>query len=113
MKRHIPLKPVNSKRRSRSFDRAYGGDARTAWIAGQPCLACGKTPSENAHVTTGGMGRKADARWIVPLCAPCHLRCHKGRKTFEAQHNLDLGIWAVIIDARWEQHLATPSLPKK
>ena len=54
-----------------------------------PCLHCGMEPSEAAHLRlssaaygkTSGLGKKPDARWVLPLCAEHH---RLGRN---AQHN--------------------------
>jgi len=64
------------------MDRIYGSKERRRWIKSLPCLACclvspifalaDKWSCENAHVVTGGMGRKADASHIVPLCRTHH-----------------------------------------
>ena len=103
MKRTTPLKPRNPKRKAASFARAYGSPERVSWIQRQPCVLCGHTPSENAHVRTGGTGRKADARWIVPLCHVCHEHLHRvGIRTFEEGYGIILDHEAAIIDARWE-----------
>jgi hypothetical protein len=41
---------------------------------------------ELAHTENGGMGRKADARTLVPICAPDHRLLHTiGVKAFEAR----------------------------
>ena len=70
-------------RSSAEFARIYGSEDRVRWIASQPCCVCGSTPSEGHHVRSGGTGRKAHHRWIVPLCRPCHIRYHhRGRETF-------------------------------
>lgn len=52
---------------------------------------------EAAHVEgsgTGGMGRKADDIYTIPLCSFHHARRHQiGHRTFDNAHNLDaLGI---------------------
>ena len=101
-----PIAKVNPARKAKAFARAYGGAERVRWIQSQPCILCSQSPCENAHVTGGGAGRKADARWIVPLCHRCHAELHTiGQKTFEAKYG-DLMFWAQVIDARWEQYLA-------
>ncbi len=63
--------------------------------------------TEAAHATTGGMGRKSDAKWLVPLTgrlAPyvgrgpihqdaegLHRELHRiGIKSFEAKYGVDL-----------------------
>lgn len=72
-------KPKAKKRTASDFARVYGSKARVAWIAAQPCLGClsTATPCENAHIKSGGVGRKADYTQIVPLCAKCHRLQHQ------------------------------------
>ena len=81
-------------------------ELRQAWIGGwNEKTASGAGPCVNAHVKTGGTGRKADARWIVPLTAAEHDELHRiGQRSFEAKHGIDLAFQAAIIDARWEVH---------
>lgn len=111
--RKTPLRKRNPERKAREFTRAYGGEERVKWIAAQPCVVCGRTPSQNAHVRGGGAGRKADARWVVPLCDICHQSLHLfGQKTCEATWKIDLMHAAEIVDARWEVHLATQPKPE-
>jgi hypothetical protein len=52
-----------------------------AFIAEMPCLACGRSPVQVAHVrysepraakVNPGIGRKDD-EFVVPLCHDCHL----------------------------------------
>lgn len=69
-------KPKAKKRTTADFARVYGSKARVAWIAAQPCVACGKGPCETAHIKSGGMGRKADYTETVPLCSACHRLQH-------------------------------------
>jgi hypothetical protein len=79
--RRAPIKRggrIKTKKRSANeFRRIYGGRARVRWIAKLPCWACGYSgdiPRQNAHTTTGGTGRKADADTVIALCPPCHGR---------------------------------------
>lgn len=105
LKRKTAVKPVNPKRRGEAFLRAYGSEHRVAWIQAHPCIACGEIPSQNAHVRTGGTGRKADACWIVPLCDKHHKELHrKGVNTFEMTYHFALDIYAQIIDEHWQAH---------
>lgn len=64
---------VRRRRTKKDFARIYGSKARVEWVKRQPCVACGVVGySENAHVAPkgeAGTGYKADAKWIVPLCA--------------------------------------------
>lgn len=103
-----PLKPRNPARRAHNHARAYGPEDRIQWVKAQPCLVCGTVPSENAHVRSGGMGRKADAKHIVPLCHTHHAALHQvGQKSFEATHRLLLDVWAAIVQDRWDRHATT------
>lgn len=96
------VKKVNRKRRISEFARCYGSKARVAWIQATPCILCGKLPSENVHVTTGGMGRKSGHEKIVPMCATMHRMLHNcGRKLFEAAFQIDLEAAAASTHARW------------
>lgn len=105
-----PLKSVNRKRKDREWKRAYGSEDRVRWVKQLNCLVCGAVPSENAHIETGGTGRKADADRVVPLCAKHHTDPEHGydcnKATFEATHGLDLQAEAEKIEARWQRVLA-------
>jgi hypothetical protein len=54
-----------------------------------PCLHCGMTPSEPAHLRlssaaygkASGLGKKPEDKWILPVCAEHH------RLARDAQHN--------------------------
>lgn len=89
--------------------RIYGEHA--AHVRQRPCCACGYAgATEAAHTTTGGMGRKADASTLVPLCGPhqviaidgksrlvegCHRESHRiGVKSFERKYGLSLSFIA-------------------
>lgn len=77
-----PSRPVRPRRKARTpseFARIYGSKKRVEFVKGLPCAArflggppCSRGPSQNAHTETGGMGRKADARTILPFCATHH-----------------------------------------
>lgn len=64
-----------------------------------PCLVCGRTPSEAAHIryasaaaakTITGMGRKPDDRWTLPLCPEHHREQHKrGEFDYFAEKRID------------------------
>ena len=70
-------KPKAKKRTASDFARVYGSKARVAWVVAQPCLVCKGGPCENAHIKSGGVGRKADYTQIVPLCQKCHRLQHQ------------------------------------
>jgi hypothetical protein len=87
LKRKAPIQRGRMKRKSRSaseFQRIYGSKKRVEWIKAHGCLACARTPCENAHTENGGMGRKAGYETIVPLCSFCHHALHTmGQQSFE------------------------------
>jgi hypothetical protein len=89
----------------------HGSEERVAWVRSQPCWICSQKPSENSHVKSGGMGRKADARHIVPLCHKHHDEHHHGHKTFQNKYGVDLEFAAQITDARWEVYKNQLVLP--
>ena len=48
-------------------------------VARQPCLVCGRKPSQAHHLThmqPKAMGRKSSDEWTVPLCATHHRQLH-------------------------------------
>ena len=91
----------------REWARVYGSRERCRWISEQPSVASGRGPCVNAHVTPNddppsGMGRKPDARWIVPLTYLEHLELHaSGTQTFQAYYGINLVGKAREIDRQW------------
>jgi hypothetical protein len=49
--------------------RTHGDAEFRAWMKRQPCVICGRTPSDAAHIASGGVGRKDDVARTVPLCS--------------------------------------------
>lgn len=68
------VKKINPERRKREFARAYGSKERVEFVKALPCsfVGCNGRPSDNAHCITAGMGRKANADTIIPLCREHH-----------------------------------------
>ena len=109
------VKATNPKRKASAFQRAYGSRARVEWVKTLACLACRRSYADgdvpiaiiqNAHVSTGGMGRKANADQIVPLCTDHHGRLHQwGRSGFESFFGLNLTAEAAAVEAVWQAHL--------
>jgi hypothetical protein len=98
---------VNRERKSKNWIRAYGSVERVEWVKQQGCVVCGRIPSLNAHTITGGTGRKADAKYIIPLCALDHAVLHiVGRACFEAEYGINLESLAAEYESRWRAHLA-------
>ncbi len=51
------------------------------FVASQPCLICGRTPSQAHHLRFAqarALGRKVSDEWTVPLCATHHRSLHDG-----------------------------------
>jgi hypothetical protein len=85
------------------------------FVAAQPCLVCGRTPSDAHHIKFAeqrAMGRKVSDRFTVPLCRLHHRELHRRgneRAWWESQ-----GIDALAIAARlWAQTraIALPANP--
>ncbi len=93
--------------RGKEFKRVYGSRERVLWIHSLPSVASGLGPCVNAHVTPNtdppsGMGRKPDAKWIVPLTEFEHLQLHSmGVRTFERYYGINLIGKAEEIDRAW------------
>lgn len=93
LNRRTPLKKANRKRQRARFERAYGSPANVERIRNTPCVICGRTPSEAAHVRSRGAG--GTWRDIVPLCSEHHREQHQvGIATFERRHKIDLAALA-------------------
>lgn len=117
--RRASPKRVNRARKAKNLLRAHGPAERRAWMKAQPCVVCGRTPSDAAHIRTGGTGRKSDADQTVPLCSNYwgqmmlngsqrHTGHHReldhgpGRRAgFEQRHNIDLTACAAQTEAKW------------
>jgi hypothetical protein len=90
--RRTPIKARNPKRRASRWTIAFGSPERVGKIRALPCCACGRLPSENAHVVS----RSAGGTWrdIVPLCggpAGCHALQHRvGIETVQREWGVDL-----------------------
>lgn len=92
------INPRNAKRRPKEWARAYGSKERVKAIKRLPCHNCRRRRAENAHLRTGGTGRKGPWWEIVDLCDECHrtgpssLHNLGSVEAFDAHHGTDL--WA-------------------
>lgn len=92
----------NRARQNKAWTRAYGSAERVAWIAALPCVACGRVPCQGHHIVSGGKSRKADARFVVPLCASHHAALHDhGKATFERLYAVNLSERADACERAW------------
>lgn len=90
---------VDTRPRRRNSMKADAGrrfPTHIQWIRGRCCMLAGATCEgriEAAHVDhAGGKGaalKVADYK-TVPLCQGHHAELHRGAKTFEAKHRVDL-----------------------
>ena len=51
------------------------------YVASQPCLICGRTPSQAHHIRFAqarALSRKVSDEWTVPICATHHRSLHDG-----------------------------------
>lgn len=108
-------KPRRKPRKPSEFARIYHSKQRVEFVKSLPCAACGVVGySENAHIETGGMGRKADFDKIVPLCGNrpdpilgrdilgCHGMLHNlGRSVLEFAYGLDFALAAKKCEEQW------------
>ena len=106
------IRAKNPKRAKSEFQRTYHSKERVAFVRLLPCAfgdclgGLRGIRSENAHIETGGTGRKADANKIVPLCHFHHRALHTiGRRAFEKSYELNLDEAAAETEAAWKRHL--------
>lgn len=103
-----PVAKRNRARRTREFARCYGSSERVEFVKAQPSIVSGERPCVNAHVRNGGMGRKADAKWIVPMTDQEHRELHGwGIVVFETLYMLDLDVEAAKTEAAWQVYRGT------
>lgn len=100
------LKARNDRRHKAEWLREYESKERMGFVKSLPCatahFGC-RLPSENAHIESGGKGRKADADKIAPLCEMHHHQLHTiGRQSFERIYAIDLAGVAAITESRWQ-----------
>lgn len=63
------------------------------WVKTQPCLVCGRKPTEAAHTGSRGFGQKAPDQFVIPLC-PDHHRHRRdaldvaGARRFQELHGI-------------------------
>lgn len=79
--------------------------AHLRFVATQPCLVCGRTPSDAHHLRFAqprALGRKVSDEFTVPLCRTHHRQLHHGGD--EVQWWLDVGIDPLpIARSFWEE----------
>ena len=97
-----------SENKDDRFIRVYHSQERVLFVGRQPCVCgCGEGNSVNAHTKSGGTGRKAGYKTIVPLSYWCHVDAHQiGMETFRERRNIEK-TWAELAretEAKWIEH---------
>lgn len=69
--------------------------AHRDWVRSHHCCVpgCTQMPIEVAHInraSTRGMGQKSSDAQTISLCRDHHSESHRGERTFETKHGLDL-----------------------
>ena len=92
---------MNKRQRlAERYAKAWHSPERCAWMKAQPCLVCGKVPSEQHHVIPRSRG--GTYRDIVPLCQAHHSEGHtRGGLPFQARSGVDLDLEAIAYDGLW------------
>lgn len=104
--RRGPLR--SKKRKAAETTRAHGSPEKRAWMKRQPCIICGRTPSDAAHLHSGGTGRKDNHERTVPLCSDSvgysghHTEYDGGKRSFVAKYGVDLPALAAHTQRRFE-----------
>ena len=77
----------------------------------QPCLLCGRTPSDAHHLRFAqprALGRKVSDEFTVPLCRTHHRRLHQSGKEVEWWLAMDRDVDPLeIAKGLWEQSRKT------
>jgi hypothetical protein len=94
-------------RKPAETERIYGPTARREWVKSQPCAVSGQRGQiVQAHAKGGGIARKADAEFVLPLLRTLHDELHQhGVKTFEAKYRVNLLALAALTEAKWQHYL--------
>lgn len=91
----IARAPMKKRPKSKALMlRTHGTVEHREWIKRQPCVVCGRTPSDAAHLKNGGMGRKDDVTGTVPMCSDVipagysghHTEYDAGKQSFRAKY---------------------------
>jgi len=84
-------------------------EAYRRYIAEQPCLICGTTPCQAAHISVGNYGRgiKAGDDICVPVCPPHHAIMDANQTLFilEYAHAFGVDVVKLAKQAARERYL--------
>jgi hypothetical protein len=101
-----PKAPNKSAKEREKFARQYHSVERIEFVKWLPCIVTLKSPCENVHTETGGMGRKADYTTIVPMISEKHHELHDiGVETFLRKYpHVNLRRSAAETEQKWLAH---------
>ena len=94
-----------AKMHSRSEPRRIRCKEHLRFVASQPCVICGRTPSHAHHVRYAqarGLGLKVSDEFTVPLCAIHHQQLHKTTKEREWWHERKIDP-LIVARALWNE----------
>ena len=76
----LPQKPEARRRRVAAKTIRLRDKEHCKFVATQPCVVCGRTPSEAHHIRFAqprALGRKVSDEYTVPLCRLHHRELHR------------------------------------
>lgn len=82
------------------------------FVAGQPCLLCGRTPSDAHHLKFAqpkAMSRKVSDEFTVPLCRTHHRQLHHGGDEVRWWNDMDVDPLPVAQDLWVQSHNPEPA----
>jgi ERF superfamily len=97
--RHPPLRisrafqagPIDKSALTLNEPRRYRDKAHREYVSAQPCLICGRQPSDAHHIRFGqprSLGRKVSDEFTVPICRTHHRELH--------QHGDEAAWWRLV-----------------
>jgi len=79
---HLPKGMIDKSVLTIGMARCYRNKEHLRFVAQQPCLLCGRKPSDPHHlrfVQPRALGRKASDEFAVPLCRVHHREVHRAK----------------------------------
>jgi hypothetical protein len=90
------------------FPKRHRDRAHLKYVTTQPCLMCGRRPSDAHHLTFAqprGLGLKVSDEFTVPLCRLHHRAVHQSGSEAAWWEDLEIDV-VEIAKGLWEQSLA-------
>ena len=88
-----------------SEPRRYRDRAHLEFVAGQPCLVCGRSPSDPHHlrfVQPRALGRRVSDEFVAPLCRTHHRALHRRGDEVAWRRSVNLDP-ATVAQRLWHQ----------